>query len=128
MRILNFHEFSRCYSTENLTRWCRLHWQVRTPRCSLHRWVQIIGVAYTGDSTNIFFSQKLTCVGFTRESGLTSKGYIGESGPAHVGYTGKSRLPVVGYTGKSRHPGLAYTGESLVQPSRPANALKGTIP
>jgi hypothetical protein len=31
--------------------------------------------------------------------------------------------PGVGYTGES-----GLTGESLVQPSRPANALKGKIP
>jgi hypothetical protein len=52
-------------------------------------------VAYTGNSTLKFFSQKFTGVGFIGESGLI---------------------------------GVGYTGESLVQPSRPANALKGTIP
>jgi hypothetical protein len=52
-------------------------------------------VAYTGDSTLKFFSQKFTGVGYIGESGLI---------------------------------GVGYTGESLVQPSRPANALKGTIP
>jgi hypothetical protein len=46
----------------------------------------------------------------------------------YVGYTGESGLSGVGYTGESRLPSVAYTGESLVQPSRPANALKGTIP
>ncbi len=120
MRILNFDEFSLCYSTKKETRRCRLHRCVWTPRCSLHlhRWVQIIGVAYTGDSTQIFFfSQKLAGVGYTGESGLTGVGYTGESGLTGVGYTSESRLP-----------GVAYTGESLVQPSRPANALKGTIP
>jgi hypothetical protein len=127
MRILNFDEVSLCYSTKKEPRWCRLHrwvwaprcslrrgvWthrcrlhrQVRIPRCSLHRWVQIIDVAYTEDSTKKFFSQKLTGVCYTGESGLTG----------------------VGYTGESRLPGVAYTGESLVQPSRPASALKGTI-
>jgi hypothetical protein len=74
--------------------------------CSLHR----------GLCKN-FFSQKLTGVGYTGESGLTGVGYTGESGLTGVGYTGESRLP-----------GVAYTGESLVQPSRLANALKGTIP
>jgi hypothetical protein len=54
----------------------------------------------------MFFPQKITGVGYTGESGLTGVGYIGES----------------------RLPGVAYTGESLVQPSRPANALKGTVP
>jgi hypothetical protein len=73
-------------------------------------------VAYTEDSTKKFFSQKLTGVGYTGESGLTGVGYTGESGLTGVGYTGESRLP-----------GVAYTGESLVQPSRPASALKGTI-
>jgi hypothetical protein len=63
-------------------------------------------VAYTEDSTKKFFSQKLTGIGYTGESGLTG----------------------VGYTGESRLPGVAYTGESLVQPSRPASALKGTMP
>ncbi len=42
---------------------------------------------------------------------------------AGVGYTGESGLLGVGYTGKS-----GLTGESLVDPSRPANALKGTVP
>jgi hypothetical protein len=74
-------------------------------------------VAYTEDSTKIFSPQKITGVGYTGESGLLS-----------VGYTGKSILTGVGYTGKSRLPGVAYTSESLVQPSRPANALKGTAP
>jgi hypothetical protein len=40
----------------------------------------------------------------------------------------ESGLTGVGYTSESRRRGVAYTGESLVQPSRPANALKGTIP
>ncbi len=40
----------------------------------------------------------------------------------------KCRVILVNYTGESRLPGVAYTGESLGQPSRPANALKGTIP
>ncbi len=65
----------------------------------------------------MFFPQKITSVGYTGKSGLLG-----------VGYTGKSGLTGVGYTGKSRLPGVAYTGESLVQPSRPANALKGTVP
>jgi hypothetical protein len=69
MRILNFDEFLLCYSTKK-----------EPPRCSLHRWVQIISVAYTEDSTKKFFSQKLT----------------------GVGYTGESRLPGVAYTGESR--------------------------
>jgi hypothetical protein len=64
-----------------------------------------------------FFSQKITGVGYTRESGLLDVGYTGESGLTGVGYTSESRLP-----------GVAYTGESLVQSSRPANALKGTVP
>jgi hypothetical protein len=74
-------------------------------------------VAYTEDSTKNFFSQKITGVGFTGESGLLGVGYTGESGLIGVGYTSESRLP-----------GVLYTGESLVQPSRPANALKGTVP
>ncbi len=60
-----------------------------------------------------FFSQKLAGVGETRESGLSAIGYTEESGITGAGYTGKSRLP-----------GVAYTGESLVQLSRPSNALK----
>ncbi len=63
------------------------------------------------------FSQKLDGVGYTGESGFSGVNYTGESGLAGVGYTCKSRLPAVG-----------YTSESLVQTSRPANALKGTIP
>ncbi len=63
-------------------------------------------MAYTGDSTKKNLSQKLIGVGCTGEFGLTG----------------------VGYTGESRLPGVAYTGESLVQPSSPANVLKGTIP
>jgi hypothetical protein len=139
MRILNFDEFSLSYSTRTEThrcrlhQWvwipqcslrrrvwthrCRLHRQVQSTRCSLHRWVQIIRVAYTVDSTNIFFSQELTGVGYTGKSGLTGVGYTRESGLNGVGYTGESRLPSV-----------AYIGEPLIQPSGPANALKGTIP
>ncbi len=88
-------------------------------------------MAYTEDSTKKYLSQKLTGVGYTGESGLagvlTGVGYT-ESGLAGVGYTGESGLTGVGYTGESRLPGVAYTGESLVQPSRPASALKGTVP
>jgi hypothetical protein len=74
-------------------------------------------VAYTEDSTKNFFPQKITGVGYTGKSGLLG-----------VGYTGKSGLTGAGYTSESRLPGVAYTGESLVDPSRPANALKGTVP
>jgi hypothetical protein len=74
-------------------------------QCGLHRGIH-----------KIVFSQKITGVGYTGESGLLGIGYTGESGLTGVGYTGESRFPVV-----------AYTGESLVQPSRPANALKGTV-
>jgi hypothetical protein len=63
-------------------------------------------VAYTGESTQILFSQTLTGVGYTEETGLAS----------------------VGYTIESRLSGVAYTGESLLQPSRPANVIKETIP
>jgi hypothetical protein len=63
------------------------------------------------------FSQKLAGIGYIRKSGLSGGGYTGEYGLTGGGYTGESRIP-----------GVAYTGESLVQPSRPANALKGTIP
>jgi hypothetical protein len=74
-------------------------------------------MAYTGDFTKKNLSQKLTGVGYTGKSGLPGVGYTGEFGLTGVGYTGESRLP-----------GVAYTGESLVQPSRPASVLKGTIP
>jgi hypothetical protein len=74
-------------------------------------------VAYTGESTKILFSSKLTTGGYTVDSGLTGAAYTGESGLNGVGYTGESSLP-----------GVAYTRESTVQPSRPANALKGKIP
>ncbi len=74
-------------------------------------------MAYTEDSTKIFSPQKITGIGYTGESGLLG-----------VGYTGKSGLTGVGNASESRLPGVAYTGESLVQPSRPANALKGTVP
>jgi hypothetical protein len=63
------------------------------------------------------FSRKLADVGYTGESGISGVGDTDESGLTGVGYTGESRLY-----------GVAYTNESLVQPSRPANALKGTIP
>jgi hypothetical protein len=63
-------------------------------------------VAYTKDSTKKFSPQKITGVGYTRESGLLGIAYTGESGLTGVG----------------------YTGESKVQTSRPANALKGTVP
>jgi hypothetical protein len=85
-------------------------------------------VAYTEDSTKMFFPQKITGVGYTGKSGLLGVGYTGESGLLGVGYTAGSGLTGVGYTGESRLPGVAYTGESLVQPSMPANALKGTVP
>jgi hypothetical protein len=74
-------------------------------------------VAYTEDSTQNIFSQKITGICYSRESELLCVGYTGESGLTGVGYTGESRLPSV-----------AYTGKSLVQPSRPANALKETVP
>ncbi len=66
--------------------------------------------------------------------------YAGESRLTGVGYTGKSGLSDVIYTGETDHQcglhrgvhkSLVLTktlGESLVQPSRPANALKGTTP
>jgi hypothetical protein len=60
--------------------------------------------------------RKLAGVCYTGESGLLVVDYTGESGPTGVGYTGESILL-----------GVAYTGESF-QPSKPANALKGTIP
>jgi hypothetical protein len=62
------------------------------------------------------------------ERKLAGVGYNSESGLPVVAYTGEFGLNGVGYTGESRLPGVAYTGESTVQPSRPANALKGTIP
>jgi hypothetical protein len=37
------------------------------------------------------------------------------------------KLNGVGYTCESGLPDVVYTGESLVQPSIPANALKGII-
>ncbi len=80
MGVLNFGEFSLCFSTKKETRLCRLHqwvwtpwcslrrgvwthrWrlhrQVWTPRCSLRRWVKNISVAYTEDSKKIFFPTK----------------------------------------------------------------------
>jgi hypothetical protein len=70
-----------------------------------------------GSPPKILFPRKLVGVSYTRKSGLTSVGYTGESGLTNVGYTGESRLS-----------GVAYTDESLVQPSRPVNALKGTVP
>ncbi len=86
MRIINFDEFSLCYSTE----------------------------------------RKLAGVGYTGESGLLDVAYSGESGLTGVAYT--EDFTGVGYTSESRLPGAAYTGESLVRPSKPANALKGTVP
>jgi hypothetical protein len=74
-------------------------------------------MTHTGESKTKIFSQKLAGVGKTRESGISAIGYTEESGITGVGYTGKSRLP-----------GVAYSGESLVQLSRPSNALKETIP
>jgi hypothetical protein len=38
------------------------------------------------------------------------------------------KINSIGYTGESGLLGIGYTVESLVQPSRPANALKGTVP
>ncbi len=104
MRILNFDDFSLCYSTKKET--FRQATQVWTPQCSLRQGVWTHRCGLHRGLHNIFFSQELT----------------------GVGYTGVSGLNGVGYTSKSRLPGAAYTGESLVPPSRPANALKGTIP
>jgi hypothetical protein len=53
---------------------------------------QITRVAYTGESTKILFSQKLTGVGYIGESGLSGVGYTSESVLTSVGYTGESRL------------------------------------
>jgi hypothetical protein len=139
MRILNFDEFLLCSSAKKETRRCRLHRWVWTPHVAYARESGLTGVGYTGKfvlpgvaysseyrssvwptqgAPQQFFSKiKLTGVGYTGESGLTGLGYTGESGQTSVGYTGESRLPCE-----------AYTGESLVQPSRPANALKGRIP
>jgi hypothetical protein len=58
-------------------------------------------VAYSEDSTKVFFPQKITGVGYTGESGLLGVGYTGESGLTGVGYTGESRLPGVAYTEES---------------------------
>jgi hypothetical protein len=62
-------------------------------------------------------SQKIGGAGYTRESGFSS-----------IGYTCESKVIGVGYTNEFRLYGVAYTAESLVQTSRPAIALKGTIP
>ncbi len=59
---------------------------------------------------------------------LTGVGYTSESGLLGVAYAGQSGLTGVGYTGKFGLPDVACTGESSVQTSRPANALKGTVP
>ncbi len=138
LEVLN-GEFSLCYSTNRkahrcrLHRWvwtprcslrrgvwthrCRLHRQVRTPRCSLHRGVQILSVAYTEDSTKNFFPQKITGVGYT--GGVWTPRYRLHRGV----WTHWCRLHR-----RVQTPGVDYTGESLVQPSRPVNALKGTVP
>ncbi len=55
---------------------------------------------------NFAFSQKFAGVGCADEPGLSGVGYTRESGLTDV----------------------AYNHESLIQPSRPGNALKGTIP
>ncbi len=96
---------------------CRIHRQVWTPRCSLHWGVQITGVAYTGESTQILFSLKLTGVGYTGESRLNGVGNNRRVWTHHD----------VGYTGESKLTSVAYTGESIVQPSRPTTPLNGTI-
>jgi hypothetical protein len=101
MRILNFDEFSLCYSTKKETCRCRQH-KSGLLGVAYARESGLIGVAYTEDSTTFFSQRKLTGVGYTGE------------------------LNGVGYTSKSRLPGVAYTIES--QPSRPAYVLKGTIP
>jgi hypothetical protein len=49
------------------------------------------------DSTKKIFSQKITGVGYTGESGLLGVGYTGKSGRTGVGYTSESRLPCVAY-------------------------------
>jgi hypothetical protein len=65
MGILNFGEFSLCYSTRKETR-----------RCRLHRESGLLGVAYA------------------RESGLTGVGYTGKFGLPGVAYTGEYRSSV----------------------------------
>ncbi len=63
MGILNFGEFSLCYSTKKVTRWCR----------------------YTGESG-------LLSVAYAGESGLTGVGYTGKFGlPGVITYTSEYR-------------------------------------
>jgi hypothetical protein len=56
MRILNFDEFSLCYSTKKETCRCRLH-KSGLLSVAYARESGLIGVAYTEDSTT-FFSHK----------------------------------------------------------------------
>jgi hypothetical protein len=51
-------------------------------------------VAYTDDSTKIFFSLKITVIGYSGESGLLGVGYTRESGSTGVGYTASPDFPV----------------------------------
>jgi hypothetical protein len=46
-------------------------------------------VTYTEDSTKKIFSQKISGLGYTGESGILGVGYIGESGLPGVAYTGE---------------------------------------
>ncbi len=113
MKILNFNKFSLCYSAKRKLAGVGDTGESGLLGVAYARGSKLTGVTYTEDSTQKIFSHKITGVGYTRES---------------VGYTGESGLTGMGYTGESKLPGVAYTGESLVQTSRPANALKGTIP
>jgi hypothetical protein len=133
-----FRRIFVCYSTKKVTGRCRLHWRVWTPRCSLRWESELTGVGYTGKfglpgvaypgeyRSSEWPTQRTPQTIFLTKN--HSVGYTGESGLLGVGYTGESGLTGVGYTGESRFPDVAYTGESLVQPSRPANALKETVP
>ncbi len=78
---------------------------------------------------------RLTGVCYSSKSELPGVAYTGE--PDHLcglhrvvykTFDFSQKFAGVGYTSESRLSSVAYTGESLVQPSRPGKACKGTIP
>ncbi len=117
MRISNFDEVSLCYSTKKEPRRCRLHRWVRTPRCSLCRevWTHRCRLHRQVRTPRCSLHRWVQIIGvaYTEDS---TKNFFSQ------------KLAGVGYTGESGLTGVGYTGESLVQPSRPASALKGTFP
>jgi hypothetical protein len=119
MKISNFDEFLRSYSTMEETCQCSLLWWVPTHQCRLyrhvwthwcrlHRWVQ----------THWCSLNRVVCKNFVPTKTHLYRPYRQVT----------ARLTGVCYTSEFRFLGAAYTSESKVQVSRLANAVKRIIP